>query len=317
MLEEIDPTVLSFSEHSRKVYRKRGWEAAFYGNEVEMSQLPSVEWLKYEATQVLARLLSEVATILDCYQVSDDLAKRNRLATDVEMFANRLTRTGCVSSTVASTAETITAILYPDDAYKLEEWPTEDLVRNAFQLARDCPVSWENTGGLSENRAEARRLNVLVYLCPAMTLAVDALWELDNGQTVNDSKLRYAVAGRALQWRTKIGFALNRLLDCEGRICIGEKPGRNARRKFVLTDNDRNILEAMLELGATSGEHATPSGEILQRAGVPESGTVWENLRSNELVGARPSVGRWLTELGNQVATDLNPPRIKSDLTAN
>lgn len=79
-----------------------------------------------------------------------------------------------------------------------------------------------------------------------------------------------------------------------------------ATLKEPLTPNDRFILVAMKELGAVSAANPVASVTILFKAGVTSSGTVWDNLRENDLIKAKPSVGRWLSERGNLIADRLD-----------
>jgi hypothetical protein len=73
-----------------------------------------------------------------------------------------------------------------------------------------------------------------------------------------------------------------------------------------LTPNDRFILAAMKELGAVSAANPVASERILFKAGVISSGTVWNNLKKNDLVESKRSVGRWLSEGGNRIADGLD-----------
>lgn len=79
-----------------------------------------------------------------------------------------------------------------------------------------------------------------------------------------------------------------------------------ATLKEPLTPNDRFILAAMKELGAVSAANPVASDRILFKAGVTSSGTVWDNLRENDLIEAKRSVGRWLSGRGNWIAERLD-----------
>lgn len=88
-------------------------------------------------------------------------------------------------------------------------------------------------------------------------------------------------------------------------IGAGSSEPEIERLKEPLSTNDQYILQAMLEVGASSNTTPIASAEVLSRAGVKESGTVWSNLRNNGLVDAKPGVGRWLTAKGKFHAEGL------------
>ena len=73
-----------------------------------------------------------------------------------------------------------------------------------------------------------------------------------------------------------------------------------------LTENDRCILEAMLNLGATP-DNPRSSADILKAAvDGSDCNKAFNRLRRAGYVEAKPGIGRWLTESGLQAARALS-----------
>ncbi|EMI52569.1 helix-turn-helix domain-containing protein [Rhodopirellula sallentina] len=92
------------------------------------------------------------------------------------------------------------------------------------------------------------------------------------------------------------------LVNCQ-RESRGKAPVDDGGLCLPLTENDRNILAAMLELNATI-ENPVASDKILKRAlNQNDPKRAFDRLRENRLIDAKRRHGRWLTERGREIAS--------------
>ncbi|EMI54647.1 hypothetical protein [Rhodopirellula sallentina] len=201
---------------------------------------------------------------------------------------------------VDETIWAVTSHLFTDEQIENSDWPSNVDIHPTTLRAMCFYARVENLeeDDRRQNRYSVAR-NLWVGCAAARKLHNEISPFFDMGY------FRDQVLCSVQFWRRKLGKALsvmNWVDDVFNPISTIEAP---TRVSSPLMPNDRHILIAMVQLGATGNASPIASGEILSRAGVPESGTVWDNLRLNGLVDAKAGVGRWLTGRGFTIAKNL------------
>ncbi|WP_145123785.1 hypothetical protein [Rosistilla oblonga] len=142
---------------------------------------------------------------------------------------------------------------------------------------------------------EAKRFSYYGYLASACELLSEWIEGCEQKQDPSDMQLEHE-RSQAIVTTPLAPVAEGSQAEMAGQFGVVEP----------LTDNDRCILLAMLDLNAYI-ETPISSDIILNHAmnGASDRKRAFDRLKANKLIGAKRRHGRWLTDLGKQVANSL------------
>tara|TARA_A100001391_G_C5044452_1_gene271754 strand:- start:307 stop:1236 length:930 start_codon:yes stop_codon:yes gene_type:complete len=296
-------------------FDKYGWNSAleFPGlvSADDVHGMPTVEDVISLARNQMARFLYEAVTLLDCYQVCAEPTSRIGIAGQFVRLVDAFEGESHLDIRTLDLMAPITAILYRNDEYMGTDWPVATDTEQRRLHAAGCPINWssEHLQRFGDKRKEWEwvRVNVLLNLCPAIHLGYQSISQCGESEDTE-----YSLAVSATEWRASCSRSLKLILDATNNIYSGlaktERWSQRRELRSPLTENDRCLLSAMLQLDA--GKHYPKSGSMVVGTALYSGDTkrAFDNLLANGLVKSKTGRGGgyWLTGDGRLWAEYLS-----------